>query len=308
MTNVFKSVDEIPSSLIGQFDAILVLGGGVPSNPNLPPAYVQTRCQYAAEVYNKSSSAGSKRPKILALSAGTAHLPQLLSADGLPVWEATATASFLLKELDIPADDVYAETTSYDTISNAFFARTSFCDLVGWKKLLIITSEFHMKRTRYIFDWIMNVPGVNDTALLASQKYELNYLSVPDYGLSEEAVKIRNEKENKSADNVKKILSKKYKTLSEVFEFITGEHSFYNAEKLVDRANTVVNPDDAKKLEMLRQTYGGSISKSSISLGGIGNHDFTPFASGTLFGGVVVAAIILILNKTGANSKNNKVW
>lgn len=212
-----------------------------------------------------------------------------------------------MKELDMPANDVYAETTSYDTISNAFFARTSFCDLVGWKKLLIITSEFHMKRTRSIFDWVMNVPGIHDPTS-SSHKYELNYLSVPDYGLSKEAVKIRNEKENKSADNVEKILSRKYTTLSEVFEFITGEHAFYNAEKLVDRANTVINPDDAKKLEMLRQSYGGSISKSSISLGGLGNHDLIPFASGTLFGGVVVAAIVLILNKTRASSKNNKVW
>eukprot|EP00554_Chaetoceros_debilis_P012915 CAMPEP_0194114932 /NCGR_PEP_ID=MMETSP0150-20130528/21949_1 /TAXON_ID=122233 /ORGANISM="Chaetoceros debilis, Strain MM31A-1" /LENGTH=189 /DNA_ID=CAMNT_0038805279 /DNA_START=415 /DNA_END=981 /DNA_ORIENTATION=- len=189
----------------------------------------------------------------------------------------------------MPADDVYAETTSYDTISNAFFARTSFCDLVGWKKLLIITSEFHMKRTKCIFDWVMNVPSVHGPTLPSSQKYELNYLSVPDYGLSEEAVKIRNEKENKSADNVEKILSRKYTTLSEVFEFITGEHAFYSAEKLVNRANTVINPDDAKKLEMLRQSYGGSISNSNISLAGFGNHDLIPFVSGTLFGGAVVA-------------------
>jgi uncharacterized SAM-binding protein YcdF (DUF218 family) len=142
----------IPIEIARSLDAILVLGGGVPSTISTPPAYVKTRCDAAAKValsvlsQSKSSGdeerAGNMMPAILCLSAGTAHLPQLLSIDGLPVWESTASAAYILDKYPrIPASKVFAETTSYDTISNAFFSRTSFTDIVGWKKLLIVTNE-----------------------------------------------------------------------------------------------------------------------------------------------------------------------
>ena len=63
-----------------EFDAILVLGGGVPLKENLPPKWVQARASAAAKVYNCLS----KKPVILTLSAGTAHVPQLIDSHGLP--------------------------------------------------------------------------------------------------------------------------------------------------------------------------------------------------------------------------------
>jgi uncharacterized SAM-binding protein YcdF (DUF218 family) len=142
----------IPMEIARSLDAILVLGGGVPSTISTPPEYVKTRCDAAAKValsvLSQSPSSNDEErpinlmPAILCLSAGTAHLPQLLSIDGLPVWESTASAAYILDKYPrIPASKVFAETTSYDTISNAFFSRTSFTDIVGWKKLLIVTNE-----------------------------------------------------------------------------------------------------------------------------------------------------------------------
>lgn len=67
-------------------DAILVLGGGVPVSPNEPPVYVQRRCDVVAELLNKMKEEKQARqpPKIICLSAGTAHLPQyILPQDGL---------------------------------------------------------------------------------------------------------------------------------------------------------------------------------------------------------------------------------
>jgi len=78
MPSIFKLPDEIPNNLTESFfDAIVVLGGGVPLSPNDPPLYVQERCRFAAQVHESSLN----KPKILTLSAGTAHLPQLLSSD-----------------------------------------------------------------------------------------------------------------------------------------------------------------------------------------------------------------------------------
>ena len=94
-------------------------------------------------------------PKVLCLSAGTAHAPQLLSPSGLPVWEATASAAHCLRgnaSLGLPGvappTDVLVETTSYDTIGNAYFARVGHTDVAGWRRLLVITSDFHMERSK----------------------------------------------------------------------------------------------------------------------------------------------------------------
>jgi uncharacterized SAM-binding protein YcdF (DUF218 family) len=142
----------IPIEIARSLDAILVLGGGVPSSISTPPEYVKSRCEAAAKVAlsalqvsatnDNEESFMNLMPAILCLSAGTAHLPQLLSSDGLPIWESTASAAYILEKYpNIPPSKVFAETTSYDTISNAFFSRTSFTDIVGWRRLLIVTNE-----------------------------------------------------------------------------------------------------------------------------------------------------------------------
>lgn len=146
----FDLPEELPDEVIADLDAILVLGGGVPISMDEPPVFTQQRCDNAAKIVERhqqlSSSKHNKRQSklpILCLSAGTAHLPQFLSADGLPVWEATSSAAYLMKEYPnlIDPTQLYVETTSYDTISNAFFARTSFTDISGWRRLLVVTNE-----------------------------------------------------------------------------------------------------------------------------------------------------------------------
>lgn len=152
---IFASVEDIPTQLINSLDAILVLGGGVPASLEEPPLYVQRRLDDAAAVVSMrkqgQSSIGARgriatsaadRPSlpILCLSAGTAHRGQLLSPLGLPIWESTSSAAYLARRHHI-STNVYLETTSYDTIGNAFFARTSHTDIVDWKRLLIVTNE-----------------------------------------------------------------------------------------------------------------------------------------------------------------------
>jgi uncharacterized SAM-binding protein YcdF (DUF218 family) len=137
----FTSPGQVPRSVVDRMDAILVLGGGRPSSAGEPPAYVQRRCDDAAAIVQKKRSGGSHHPPlpVLCLSAGTAHLPQLLSADGLPVWEATASAAYLERAHNL--SDIYVETASYDTIGNAYFARTIHTDVIGWRNLLIVTNK-----------------------------------------------------------------------------------------------------------------------------------------------------------------------
>jgi uncharacterized SAM-binding protein YcdF (DUF218 family) len=145
--HVFHDPTEIPEKIINKIDAILVLGGGVPKSLEEPPVYVQRRLDDAASVVQirKTIQPTKKKQRtvdplpILCLSAGTAHLPQLMAADGLPIWESTASAAYLQKRYGL--DSVYVETNSYDTIGNAYYARTSHTDIVGWRQLLIVTNE-----------------------------------------------------------------------------------------------------------------------------------------------------------------------
>ena len=142
MDNFYQKPQAIPLEILKSLDAVLVLGGGVPKTVDEPPIYVQTRCDDAAQVvrmYSQESISNDSVLPILTLSAGTAHLPQLLSADGVPVWESTSSAAFLQKRHGIV--NIYVETTSYDTIGNAYYTRTSHTDVNGWRRLLIITNE-----------------------------------------------------------------------------------------------------------------------------------------------------------------------
>ncbi len=174
---LFHHPDEVPNDL--ELHAILILGGGVPTSLEEPPLYVQRRCDDAVAVlrnrhnHNNNNNNNNKSPPsqqqptspssnesntpqdhhhhhhtipLLCSSAGTAHLPQYMdSSSGLPIWEATSSAAYLLSQYcphhEVIPQQLFVETTSYDTIGNAFFARTTHTDLHGWNKLLVITNE-----------------------------------------------------------------------------------------------------------------------------------------------------------------------
>lgn len=150
--SIFKDPIDLPSNLLIETDVIAVLGGGAPSKLEEPPIYVQRRCDDAAKVVElrKNEMARSKMRKfheseylvpILSLSAGTAHMPQLMSQNGLPIWESTSSAAYLHKKHGITYEKLLVETTSYDTIGNAFYMRTTHSNLAGWKNILIVTNK-----------------------------------------------------------------------------------------------------------------------------------------------------------------------
>lgn len=220
-------------------DVILLLGGGAPLSPLEPPLYVQRRCDVVARLVHSlvdegDGDNGHAGPSVVCLSAGTAHVPQYITpGTGLPLWESTASAGYLLRHAEFPMSPgrVYAETTSYDTISNAFYSRAAFADVnERWNRVLVVTNEFHVGRSKAIFDWVFHAPPVNKDSA-----YELYYLSCNNVGLADEAVKSRKEHEARGEANVRG-LSERYATLNGVWEFLTTEHSFYSAEKLVKAA------------------------------------------------------------------------
>ena len=241
-------VASIETAKMQQFDAILVLGGGVPLAPRKQLPFVAARCQAAAAVWR----AAATKPKILCLSAGTAHCPQLLDARGSVVFEATASAAELI-DAGVDEEDVFVETTSFDTIGNAFFARTDHCSLAGWKRLLIITSEFHMARSKAIFDWVFGATP--------HEGFELTFLATPDAALEPDAVAARAKREAASAINVRRTLAPTYTTLSGVREFLVTKHDLYAARGLVARGSR--RPAAASDALLLASYGGGAAAPTS---------------------------------------------
>lgn len=261
-----SSIRNIPEGILQKLDAIFILGGGVPLKFDEPPDYVQQRCDIAAELYiylqkHALQDTTKKRvlPKILTLSAGTAHMPQLLSADNSPICESTVSAAYIMKNYkDISVSHIFVETTSYDTISNAFFARTNFTDVVDWRNILIVTSEFHMIRSKVIFDWVFGAKNIHHDVTVNNKKdpYNLYYLSTDNIGMTDDVLKARQRHEIRRTNNITEHLSKKYSTLQDIFEFITTCHDFYCTEKLVKRATDVKDSPYTMRTPLLELSYG----------------------------------------------------
>ena len=132
-----------------RFDCIIIPGGGL-DDQHEPAAWVRARLDAAL-------AHAAQTDYFLVLSRGTTHKPPPLDGDGFPVDEAAASASYLVAR-GVEAHRVLLESWSLDTIGNAAFARLMHADLRGWRRLLVITSAFHMPRTRAIFEWVFSLP------------------------------------------------------------------------------------------------------------------------------------------------------
>lgn len=65
------------------------------------------------------------------------------------------TAKLRLVPKGVAPENLFFEVESNDTIENAFFTKTTFLDTNNWRKILIVTSDFHVERAEYVFDKIL---------------------------------------------------------------------------------------------------------------------------------------------------------
>ena len=210
------------------YDAILIPGGGVRKEGVLP-LWVKRRFDKVLEIYNNEY--------VIALSAGTNLKPPPLDKQGFPIFESVAGANYLASE-KIDPRMILVETCSYDTIGNAFFARIIHIEPRKFKKLLIITSEFHMPRTESIFKWVFSLhPTYSD--------YELSFLSVTDDGIEKSVLQARKiaEKGNLAKFNITK---KSIHSFEELHKWLFTKHDAYS---------TTVRSLPQKLSEKLLKTY-----------------------------------------------------
>lgn len=201
---------------MSQYDAILIPGGGVREGGALPP-WVRARLDRALE--------RRRGEYLIALSAGTPHRPPPLDQDGFPIFESMAAAAYLVKQ-GVSPDRILTETCSYDTIGNAYFAKTIHLDPLGLSKALVVTSEFHLPRAEAVFRWVFGLEGWPGDCVL-------HFESVPDVGLPPDVLAARRVKERRSLAQLQPLV-RGITTLSAFHRWLFSEHTAYAAVSQLD--------------------------------------------------------------------------
>jgi len=204
------------------YDAILIPGGGLRNDGNLPP-WVCNRLDKAVEI-------GSTR-FFITLSRGTFHKAPPRDEDGFPIDESLAGARYLVAH-GVPKDRVLFEATSFDTIGNAFFSRLIHIEPMRLVRLLIVTSNFHFERTRAVFNWVYS---------LSNGSFDLTFEEVPNVGIDADSLQARMEKERKGLQALESLM-RQITTVEHMHQWLFFEHDAYkpngNRTEIGDAINT----------------------------------------------------------------------
>ena len=115
---------------------------------------------------------------------------------GQVVHEGTAYAEYLIDVWGVPASSILKESSSYDTVGNGYFSAMIHAVPDGWKRVAVVTSDFHMPRSRAIFETVYELVHRS-----LSVRIELEFVSVRDEGVVDGGVReVRVEKEAKSLE------------------------------------------------------------------------------------------------------------
>ncbi|PSC72031.1 Rossmann-like alpha beta alpha sandwich fold isoform B [Micractinium conductrix] len=168
-----RSLAAVAATAISNGAAALSLTDGNGSGAGLPTASTQL-----PGGFTQLTTPGA--PPIVLLGAGTPHKPPVIDAGGYVLHESTAYADWLLQR-GVPAGDLLKEAQSYDTVGNAYFSLLQHAVPAGWRRIAVVTSEFHMPRTAATFDVVYALAG---TQLHGDPSwFHLDYRPVSDEGL-----------------------------------------------------------------------------------------------------------------------------
>ena len=114
----------------------------------------------------------------------------------------------------IPIKNIKTEVSSRDTVGDAIFSKINIVKKNKWKKILVITSLYHVRRTKIIFDFI----------------YGSNY-SIKVEASDDISSKLLLEKEDKSV-NIFKSTFKGIKPGEDydIHDRLRDQHPFYNGD------------------------------------------------------------------------------
>ena len=199
---------------------IFVLAGGLDSKGR-PHPFVKKRLDKAYDLFQmeKNRDQYVKDNFIILLGGGTYHKPPYLNNNNYVIHESSSCAKYLLDK-GIPEEHMMREWGSYDTIANGFFAFLNFVQPLNIKECYVITSQFHMDRTRVIFDYFQNICYTD---------ISIHYIQTENYQMEKKVLDIRDERERHSIMQFKKNILNNIKNKSDFTKWFYTQHNAYKA-------------------------------------------------------------------------------
>ena len=216
----------------GSYEAIVVVAGGIENDGSLP-AWVRSRLDFAVEEYNRHAAASAPTYVVLSGSA-TPHKPPPLAKGGFILHESTAMAQYLM-DRGVPAERILKDTASMDTIGNAYMTLCMHAIPRNWRRVLVVTSSFHMGRTKAAFEWVWGLyaPGPDGAGRVLGEEngqaqpyIHMDFATTADSGLTPAVVAARAEREAKSEAALREN-QERVTNLSDFAEWLYTTHLCY---------------------------------------------------------------------------------
>ena len=207
--------------------AVVVLSGGLNSefSVNIPTAL---RCDKVADIHQNYDA--------VICSSGTTY-----RKDGTtpPYSEAEGMKRYLMKK-GVSAAKIIIEDRSKDTFSNAYYCRLLCLDRYRITEFDVVTSEYHLPRSQYLFDLVCPAP-----------MYKVEYIAALNPVVSVEIIQNRLQHERIVLDFYRMHLSSTYNIVAgdmvtigrfmiEINPAMTGFRDKHH-EELTRQVNTLVN-------------------------------------------------------------------
>eukprot|EP00392_Amoebophrya_sp_AT5.2_P017486 g17848.t1 len=216
---------------------------------------------------------------------------------GKTLAEGGAAARYLIQRHDIPAELILEENASLDTIGNAYFLRVIHLEALtksltprGRVRVVLFTSEFHMPRTKAIFEHVLGLPWTTSTGSGAGTSAEarcethtktsegtcssspssepttidgqqprrfftLELHETENRGVGEEQLVGRRAREAKSLETFVTRTKPQLKTLADLHGFIFTQHTAYASKRWNVGSGGDASSSTEVDTEVVRQTY-----------------------------------------------------
>lgn len=129
--------------MLQNYDAIVVLGGGI------------TKDGILSDVSTKRAEKGVKLFQELKARALIFSGRWSLTYKFIPNRTEAQAFKELAIKLGVEQPKILLEEESLDTLGNAYFVKKKILEPKEWKQLLIVTSDFHVKRTSFAFKKVL---------------------------------------------------------------------------------------------------------------------------------------------------------
>ena len=221
--------------------AIIILGGGLTEQGKIYE-HVELRVRRAYSLYKKIKMGGAAGIDVtlIPLSGGTPHKPPPLDDAGFPITEAAGSAKRLL-EMNVPASDIMEEGYSLDTLGNAYFLRNTHIDPGRYNKMIVITNDWHMPRTKAYFEAVFSLPSAaspikNPNSWLHQHSHPDLQIEYEEVGpaLQGDVLRARMDREQKSLQMFLEQTKREFSNMEELHSFLFTKHKAYQSSRLLE--------------------------------------------------------------------------